>query len=318
MEFFVNKKHGYDFDEFFNHNFLKYKNKFNDKALFYGLEWVLNDNLEKEKLKNNFFKEKIFINNSLPCDFMANNFTQVIKRQNFFDKVYSSCPYASNFLNDQFSTSKYKFVPIPTYSEKLFENYKEINYLKKFDVAFYGGLHSEEHSNILKTMKKFNNVVMSYDNRMNRNFFKWPFFLNYKNFVPNRKKWDILHNTKILVGTNLLYLNDKHIKNFKEIPNIKKFQNYEIVCEKKILPQLKTRMVEAASTKTIFLLKKDEWNVIEEWFTPDEDFIYWLDIKDLEEKIFEISRNFQKYTHIIDSASKKVKEFYFEGFMKKI
>ena len=318
MEFFVDKKHGYDFDEFFNHNFLKYKNKFKDKALFYGLEWILNDNLEKEKIKNNFFEEKIFINNSLPSDFMENNFLQVIKRQNFFDKVYSSCPYASNFLNNEFSTSKYKFVPIPTYSEQLFENYRKINYLKEFDVAFYGGVHSKEHTNILKTIKKFKNVVMSYDNRLNRNFLKWPFFLNYQNFVPNSQKWDILYNTKILVGTNLLYLNDKHLKNFKEIPNIKNFQNYEIVCEKKILPQLKTRMVEAASTNTLFLLKQDEWNVIEEWFTPGEDFIYWTDIKDLQEKIFEISKNYQKYIHILESASKKVKEYYFEGFMKKI
>jgi spore maturation protein CgeB len=81
---------------------------------------------------------------------------------------------------------------------------------------------------------------------------------------------------------------------------------------------MKTRMIEAASTGTIFLVKRDEWNVIEEWFSPGKDFIYWTNYNDLYEKIFDITKNFDKYNNILDSAAKKVKQFYFEGFMKKI
>lgn len=318
MKFFINKKHNYDFDEFLNNNFLKYKNKSKNKALFYGLEWVLNDNLAKIKFENKLIKKKIFINNSIPCDLGNENFLEVIERQDYFDEIFSSCPYTSKFLNKDYKTTKYKYLPIPTYSETLFAKYNTRCSSKKFDVVFCGGVHSKEHTYMLKTIRKFKNIVMSYDNRLNRNFFKWPFFLNYQPFLPNKKKWDNFHNAKILIGTNLLYLNKKQIKNFKKIPNIKNFHNYDVVCQKKILPQMKTRMIEAASTKTLFLVKKDEWNVIENWFTPGKDFIYWTNYNDLYEKIFDITKNFNNYNNILDSAAKKVKQFYFEGFMKKI
>jgi len=318
MKFFINKKHNYDFDEFLNNDFLKYKNKFKNKALFYGLEWVLNDNLAKFKFKNRFIKEKIFINNSIPCDLGNDNFSDIIKRQDYFNKIFSSCPYTSKFVNKEYGVSKYKFLPIPTYSEKLFINYHSICNNKKFDVVFCGGNHSKEHIHMLKTIRKFKNIVLSYDNKLNRNFFKWPFFLNYQPFVPNKEKWDIFYNTKILIGTNLLYLNEQQVKNFRKIPNIKNFDNYDVVCKKKILPQMKTRMIEAASTKTLFLVRKDEWNVIEEWFTPGKDFIYWTNYNDLYKKIFDITKNFENYNNILDNAAKKVKQFYFEGFMKKI
>ena len=48
------------------------------------------------------------------------------------------------------------------------------------------------------------------------------------------------------------------------------------------------------------------------------EFIYWTDYKDLKNKLSDIVNNYHNYTKILDSASKKVKEFYFEGFMKKI
>jgi len=40
-------------------------------------------------------------------------------------------------------------------------------------------------------------------------------------------------------------------------------------------PQLKSRPFESAFSKTLMLVLKDEYNVIEEWFTPGEDFIYY-------------------------------------------
>lgn len=318
MQFFISKDHSYEFDTFFDNDFENYKNTLENKALFFGLDWVLNEKLVKKKEENKLIKEKIFINHATPCDLFDKDFLKIIDRQNYFEKIFTSCPYTSKFLNKQYGFSKYRSLPIPTFSENLFKKYEILNENKKFDVAFCGGIHSKEHIQILHSIRGFKNIVMSYQKRWGRNFLDWPFFLNYQNFVSNQKKWDILYNTKVLVGTNLLYLKKEELENFKKIPNIEKYDGYELTCREKILPQMKSRMIEAASTKTLLLLKKDEWNVIEEWFTPNEDFVYWTDYKDLKNKLSDIVNNYHNYTKILDSASKKVKEFYFEGFMKKI
>ena len=52
-------------------------------------------------------------------------------------------------------------------------------------------------------------------------------------------------------------------------------------------------------------MKRDPWNVVEHYFTPDEDFIYWDDNSDLKEKIDDISNNFENYETMIESAYKK-------------
>ena len=41
--------------------------------------------------------------------------------------------------------------------------------------------------------------------------------------------------------------------------------------------QIKTRPFEAAFSRSLILCKKDQWNIIEEWFEPDKDFLYYDD-----------------------------------------
>lgn len=46
----------------------------------------------------------------------------------------------------------------------------------------------------------------------------------------------------------------------------------------------------------------EEFRFIETQFTPDKDFIYWYNFKDLEEKINEILNNYDKYTYLAENA----------------
>jgi hypothetical protein len=131
------------------------------------------------------------------------------------------------------------------------------------------------------------------------------------------EKWDLLSKCKISVGFNLIFINDNHIKNLKEFTNINRFKNIDITYSKKIMPQMKTRMVEAALTKTLMLIYKDEWNVIENWFEPNIDFIYWETFEDLEKKIFDISKNYEDYWYIIENANKKVQNFSLDKLFQK-
>lgn len=70
-------------------------------------------------------------------------------------------------------------------------------------------------------------------------------------------------------------------------------------------PQLKTRPFESAFCKTLMLCYKDDWNVIEEWFEPEKDFIYYTSQEDLENKINQILANYDDYSYIIENAHKK-------------
>ena len=82
------------------------------------------------------------------------------------------------------------------------------------------------------------------------------------------------------------------------------------------VPQAKPRPFEAASAKCLMLcykspFAKNKWpyhNPIEEYFVENEDFIYFEDSRDLEEKISEISTNIEdeKYQKIINSAYSKL------------
>ena len=82
------------------------------------------------------------------------------------------------------------------------------------------------------------------------------------------------------------------------------------------MPHAKMRPFEAASAKCLILCYRspfadNKWpyhNPIEEYFVEGEDFIYFTDNEDLNDKIFEISNNFydSNYQSMIDSAYRKI------------
>lgn len=61
--------------------------------------------------------------------------------------------------------------------------------------------------------------------------------------------------------------------------------------------------------KTLVLVKRDWWNVIERWFGAGEHFIYWDDIDDLSGKIKDVVENYDKYADIVDRAYERVMDY---------
>jgi len=57
------------------------------------------------------------------------------------------------------------------------------------------------------------------------------------------------------------------------------------------LPQIKSRMFEAAFTKAVMLCQHDPFNPIENFFEPDEEFVYFYNAEDLSDKIKELLDN---------------------------
>ena len=63
---------------------------------------------------------------------------------------------------------------------------------------------------------------------------------------------------------------------------------------------------------------EDKWNIIEEYYTPDEEFIYFKDATDLRDKIDKIISNWDEYQTIVDNAFEKAKSYQVENFLKTI
>jgi hypothetical protein len=280
-----------------------------DTVIFWG--WSSLDGIsEKEEYKN--YKNKYFINTAQPCEII--NGVEDIEKQNYFDKVFTICPYTPKVLNN--NEKKYSPICFP-YNEKYFKKYNDIKLEdKNYDVIYYGQIHHELYINLIDTIIKFNYRLCAPSVGSYTNF-------NQQNKITNLgisslEKWDLLSKCKISVGFNLIFINDNHINNLKKLSNIELFNNIDLVYSKKIMPQMKTRTVEAALTKTLMLIYKDEWNVIENWFEPNVDFLYWETFEELEKMIEEILHNYKDYWHIVENAHKKVKNFSLDKLFKKI
>ena len=64
---------------------------------------------------------------------------------------------------------------------------------------------------------------------------------------------------------------------------------------------MKSRPFEAAFSKTLMLVRSDQFNLIENYFKPNEHFIYFKD-ENLEKLISEIVTNYHKYEKIANNA----------------
>jgi hypothetical protein len=284
-----------------------------DKVLFWG--WAsIDDNINKEKYEN--YSKKIFINTGQPCE-IINGYIDILK-QSYFDEVLTICPYTANVLNgakNKISNTIYTPICFP-FRQKYFDKYKKISIADKtVDAIYYGNLHSSLYYDLIKSISKFNYAfsTISYHNHTE----EMSKLITHFN-LSSEDKWDLLSKSKISVGFNLIFLGEQHIENLKNIPNIEAFKNIDIAYKKQMLPQMKTRMVEAAACKTLMLMYKDDWNVIEEWFEPNKHFLYWETFEELEELISDVSLNYQKYWHIVNAANEHVQQYSLEKVMDKI
>ena len=82
--------------------------------------------------------------------------------------------------------------------------------------------------------------------------------------------------------------------------------------------QIKTRPFEAAFSKSLIICKKDQWNIIEEWFTPNEEFLYYNTTEELEDTIKDVLDNYEKYSPMIEKAhNRALNNYTTRHFIKK-
>ena len=212
-------------------------------------------------------------------------------------EVYNICPYTVEWLN-RVDSPKYKYIFYPFHKDDIPEPAE-----KTHDVCYFGGLHSRYHEDMLRSLLKFNYCYMTMTHGING---------RTAHYLPVATHTDLSHRDKIIqvgkcrisVCCNIVPVEPQHIqniKNNKEWESCKAFSHLD----KGIMPQFKSRMHEAAMARTLNLVHRDPWKISEDYYTPDEDFVYYDSLEDLEDKLHYILNNWKDYEGMIERAYNK-------------
>ena len=208
---------------------------------------------------------------------------------NNYDIKLTLCKFTSEEFNKKHIDKKcYNvFFPIDILYLKnnLWDKYQNYNigtcipYWKNINVIYTGHDVNVLIQEFKKIINKYNNCIM-----------KIPDYLS---------KMDAYLHSKIAIVHNLLFYENEN----NTIQNIK--TKLPVFKDKNNLPQLKSRVFEAAFSQCIILCYKDEYNTIEDYFKEGEDFIYFNSTEHLEQLIPIILKNYNKFVNIGLNAYQK-------------
>jgi len=255
------------------------------------------------------FKRKVAWSGEQPCAFVTGKMEDLYYSadlEDYFNTVYTPCPYTSKWLNEYFhKREKFELACVAYNANEI----PERDYEKEFDAIYWGGLHNRNHLAILEAIKDFKSNFFTihpqnWTAQMTQD--EWHRCMNQLSGVgvPHRQLWNTLARTKVFISTNILPLRQEHINSIKTVPNWEQNEAFSHVDEF-IAPQMKTRAFAAAFNKSLNLIKRDPWNVIEYFFEPNKDFIYFDNYEDLPKIIQDVTNNWDDYKHIVDNAFEK-------------
>jgi len=256
------------------------------------------------------FKRKVAWSGQQPCDFCTGRkevMAMTFDLEDYFDIVYTPCPYTAKWLNETFhKRDKFQLAVVPYNEDDVPKEDRE----KEFDAIYWGGVHNREHMAILDAMDGvkhnfFTQHPSTWTADMSED--EWHKYINQLtgHALPHRQLWDSLSRTKVFVSSNILPLRQEHVASIKKVPHWEKNEAFSHI-DQMIAPQMKTRPIASAFNKALSLVKRDPWNVIENWFEPGVDFIYFDDYyEELPALIKDISNNWSDYEGIVDNAYKK-------------
>jgi hypothetical protein len=236
-----------------------------------------------------------------------------------FDKIFTICPYTADWLNNEQHDNKRTAIFFP-FNEELIPGNKK----KEFDIVYTGNI---VNSAIRKDIEK----IVRYNYRLVSGS-KSEMVTDYN--APYQKKLDIIAKSKITLCHNLLYARRSQALDVFKINNYHKDKAFKFITipnfifsflrrqDYFLVPQIKSRTFEAAFCHSLILCKKDPFNVIERFFEPNKEFVYFEEGK-LQETIDKVLANYDDYQPIIENAYRRaVKEYttkaFFEKYLKKL
>ena len=205
------------------------------------------------------------------------NIDQYLQFVSKLDLKLTICPYTANLFNKLIGKDICKPCFFPTNIEYIIDNIGTPCFSNKSNDTLYIG-----------------NMVNPFINQLySRSTFKSP-------ITDYIYKYEILYKTKILICHNLLFLKG-HNQLYSKITSLMP----ELSNDDMIVPQLKSRTFEAGFSLCIPIVYYESSRLIENYFIPDIDFIYFYNLEDLDNKIKLILDNYEKYQYIATNCYNK-------------
>lgn len=237
-----------------------------------------------------------------------------------FYRVLTLCPFTAEYFNERQGVERRVPIFFP-FNEAFIPSKSE----KRYDIIYTGHLHPKPIVRDMKTISRFNYRLVSNSRHE----------LVTDRGVGYEEKLNLISQSRITLTHNLLYPTVRHVLNvwkypawevnkaFSDIPRGVIGLTKRLLSGSEIeVPQLKSRIFEAAFCHSLILCKRDRFNVIEAYFTPDEEFVYYEEGK-LAETVTKILANYDAYLPVIERAYKRAVTQYttaafFEKYLKVI
>ncbi len=272
----------------------EYASSDGDSVLYYGYNYLESGCVPEPE---NASRRKVYLNVTMPTEFCSGQPTGADDR---FDEIYGICPYTNRWLNGIKEANRYKDIFYPFNEADI-----PVEQVKRYDVCYHGGIHGEKYVRALDVMRKFNYRYMSQTHGINRLTKKHLKYATNTN-LSNAEKLQLIAQCRISICFNTFDIRgDEDARNIRSRDKWWENEAFMHVEDLRIAPQFKSRCNEAAFSRTLNLVKKDPWNVIEYYYSPGIDFVYFEDLDELEEKIIEILNHWKRYQPMIESAYAK-------------
>jgi len=237
-----------------------------------------------------------------------------------FHKVLTLCPFTAEYFNKRQGVERRVPIFFP-FNEEFTPPVSE----KRYDIIYTGHLHPKSIMRDMNTISRFNYRLVSNSDHE----------LVTDRGVGYEEKLSLISQSKITLTHNLLYPTVRHVLNVWKYPGWRANRAFSDIprglmgLAKRLLtgpeievPQLKSRIFEAAFSRSLILCRKDNFNIIEKYFTPGEEFVYYED-GGLVETVNKILANYDAYLPVINRAYKRAAEQYttaafFEKYLKVI
>tara|TARA_R100001594_G_scaffold150367_2_gene211259 strand:+ start:319 stop:1269 length:951 start_codon:yes stop_codon:yes gene_type:complete len=282
------------------------------EVFFYG--YNASHNKEFIALYGDYVR-KVYFNNWAPCEFAQKrnqNGHDALDKESFFDEIYSICPYTNKWLNSLGLQREYKDIFYP-FNQKLIPRGED----KIYDVIYHGGIHGQEHIDCLRAMLPYNYrycTMTSHINQLTSQCVKYATNLNLK----FQDKIRLISQSKISICYNIVHIAPEHIPEIQSYDRWGDNEAFNQLRKWNVMPQFKTRMHEAAISRTLNLVQKDYWDIAERYYKPDEEFIYFTNVNDLHKKIGDISQDWSNYQEIVDNAYNRAMNYTCDKFIEEI
>lgn len=255
-----------------------------------------------------------------------------------FEKILSICPYSVEWANSRSGMAPREFVFFPTSARRVPAPQE-----KKYDLIYTGHFLAKTVERIIDAMQPYRACVVSNSNDPR---------VTHRG-VSYEEKMKLVAQSRITMVHNLHFMDRYHMANVREILGWEDHGAFRLVPRKKAMlgsvklerlvftgkrflqkklgfydsvevpvPQIKSRVFEAAFCKSLMLVLRDPFNVIEKFFEPGKEFIYF-DFETVHETIRDVLGNYKKYEPVVEAAHERAMQNYttdifFERFLSKI